>query len=118
MWAREPGQVRKEAALSGSRRCRRQAWLELAGGGHARRPRFEGGAHGPLTRSLAARVERPGAIFSDQPEAGGRLGADPAWLPGVEQEVVHHELVYRVQEVAAAGPTQLAGADDPGRSHT
>jgi hypothetical protein len=48
MWAREPGQVRKEAALSGSRRCRRQAWLELAHGGHARRPRFEGGAHGPF----------------------------------------------------------------------
>jgi len=27
-WAREPGQVRKEAALSGSRGCRRRAWPE------------------------------------------------------------------------------------------
>src|SRR4051794_37668055 len=82
MWAREPGQVRKEAALSGSRRCRRQAWPEPAGGGHARRPSFEGGAHGPY--SPTTRVQQPGLVARDAVKTGWDLGRQPSRIVGVE----------------------------------
>ena len=43
MWAREPGQVRKEAALSGSRHVMQASLARAKYGGHAREPRFDGG---------------------------------------------------------------------------
>ena len=43
MWAREPGQVRKEAALSGSRHVMQASLARAKGGGHAREPLLDGG---------------------------------------------------------------------------
>ena len=43
MWAREPGQVRKEAALSGSRHVMQISLARAKYGGHAREPRLEDG---------------------------------------------------------------------------
>ena len=49
-WAREPGQVRKEAALSGSRGCRRRARLEPSATDTPGDFASKGGAHGPFSR--------------------------------------------------------------------
>src|SRR5262245_36735102 len=46
-WAREPGQVRKEAAVSGCRGCRRRARLEPTATDTPGGPVSEDGAHGP-----------------------------------------------------------------------
>jgi hypothetical protein len=43
MWAREPGQVRKEAALSGSRHVMQISLTRAKRAGHAREPRLEDG---------------------------------------------------------------------------
>ena len=102
-WARESGQVRKEAALSGCRGCRRRARPEPKATDTPGGPSFEGGrtVHFSSIARLAA-WKTPATLDARGPDPARRGAARGGAAPGREPHVLFQAL------------TICARLDDPG----
>ena len=103
-WAREPGQVRKEAALSGSRGCRRPAWPEPSAAG----------TPGGLVSTTGARsiILRLTAHRRGRDPSGGRTSPAPSPL-GARMHRRHGLLLAPFLALGCSHPPRSAAPGTP-----